>query len=120
MKTMKILLSVILLTVVCSGTSAINCSYSNSQELKTEKFKVWGKCEMCKARIEEAAKAGGAATASWDQKSMILTVTFNPQKTNVDELQKKIASVGHDTEKYKAPEDVYAKLPSCCKYDRAQ
>jgi hypothetical protein len=27
--------------------------------------------------------------------------------------------VGHDTEKYRADDKAYAKLPGCCKYDRA-
>jgi copper chaperone CopZ len=120
MKTLRILVSVILLTMISSEFAVTFGNNSITQELKTEKFKVWGKCESCKARIENAAKAQGAASASWDQESMMLTVTFNPQKTNSDEIQKKIASVGHDTEKYKAPADVYDKLPSCCKYDRPQ
>jgi len=48
----------------------------------------------------------------------MLTVSFDPAKTTVDALGKKLALVGHDTEKYKAPDDVYAKLPGCCHYDR--
>ena len=38
----------------------------------------------------------------------------------VDALEKKLASVGHDTEKYKAENKVYDGLPGCCKYDRAK
>lgn len=85
---------------------------------KTESIKVWGKCEMCKARIEKTAKAEGASNATWDMKTMMLTLTYDPAKTNTDAISKKLASVGHDTEKYKAPDDVYAKLPACCHYER--
>ena len=119
MKTIRILLSVILLTTITAGLSA-QSKKTQAQSLKTETFKVWGKCESCKTRIETAVKAEGAATASWDQKTMLLAVSYDPQKTSVDAMQKKVASVGHDTEKYKAPDDVYASLPSCCHYDRVK
>jgi len=84
----------------------------------TETFKVWGECGMCKSRIEKTVKAEGASTALWDEKSQMLSVTFDPAKTNKEALSKKLASVGHDTEKFKAPDDVYAKLPDCCHYER--
>lgn len=120
MKTLKVLISVILLTTL--GVSLAGQTKSNSQApgTKTEMFKVWGNCESCKARIETAVKEEGATSASWDQKTKMLTVSFNPAKTSVDAMQKKVASVGHDTEKYKASKEVYDKLPSCCHYDRAQ
>jgi outer membrane receptor for ferrienterochelin and colicins len=50
----------------------------------------------------------------------MLTVTYDPSKTSRDKLSKKLASVGHDTEKYRAPDDVYDKLPACCHYERAK
>ena len=45
-------------------------------------------------------------------------VVYDPSKTNSDVIQKKIIAVGHDTDKYKADDKVYAKLPGCCQYDR--
>ncbi len=75
---------------------------------------------MCKARIEKTVKAEGATSAAWDEKTQMLTVSFDPSKTNRDDLCKKLAAVGHDTEKYKAPDDVYAKLPGCCHYERSK
>ncbi|HOW08991.1 MAG TPA: ATPase [Bacteroidales bacterium] len=102
-----------------ANTGNQNFSPATVQSAKTETFKVWGKCEMCKARIEKAARAEGAANADWDIKTRMLTVTYDPAKTGKDALCKKLAAVGHDTEKYRAPDDVYAKLPSCCHYERA-
>jgi mercuric ion binding protein len=87
---------------------------------KTESFKVFGKCNMCKARIEKTVLAEGATSASWNLKTQILTVTFDPAKTSKDALSRKLASVGHDTENYKAPDDVYAKLPGCCHYETSK
>jgi hypothetical protein len=119
MKTVKFFLAIVLLAVFGVTISAQTTLKSTTQS-KTETFKVWGKCDMCKTRIEKTVKAEGATTANWDEKTEMLTVTFDPAKTTVDALGKKLASVGHDTEKYKAPDDVYAKLPGCCHYDRVK
>ena len=85
---------------------------------KTETIKVWGNCETCQARIEKAAKADGVSKASWDKDSKLLTLVLDPLKVKSDDIQKKIAAVGHDTEKFKADDKVYAKLDACCQYDR--
>ena len=86
---------------------------------KTENIKVWGNCETCEARIEKAAKVNGVTTATWNSKTQLLALVYDPSKTNSNDIQKKIAAVGHDTEKFKADDKVYAKLPGCCQYDRA-
>ncbi len=119
MKSIKFLVSVILLTTLTAGLSAQSKSNSQTQAPKTVTFKVWGNCESCKTRIETTVKSEGATSATWDQKTEMLTVSFDPQKTSVEALQKKLASVGHDTEKFKADDKVYNALPSCCKYERS-
>ena len=83
---------------------------------KTEMIKVSGKCDMCKARIEKAAKVDGVTKADWDTKTKMLTLVYNPSKVKSDDVQKKIAAVGHDTPKFKATDQVYNALPGCCKY----
>lgn len=80
-------------------------------------IKVSGTCDQCKARIEKVAKAvSGVSTADWSAETKMLHVQFDGAKTNSDALQKAIANVGHDTEKYKASDAVYKKLPECCLY----
>lgn len=87
---------------------------------KTDKFKVYGTCDMCKTRIEKAAMSvPGVTKATWNKDSEMLDVVFDSQKTNDDNIQKAIAAVGHDTQKYRAADAVYDKLPACCHYDRA-
>ncbi|MFH0990105.1 MAG: ATPase [bacterium] len=89
---------------------------AQENEITEAKFKVFGNCSMCKTRIEKAAKIKGVKFAKWDKKEKILTVAFLSQSVSVDSLHKRIAAVGHDTEKYKAPDDVYKALPACCLY----
>jgi periplasmic mercuric ion binding protein len=120
MKTLNLVLTILLLAGLSLSSAAQTDDHNkmNMPSTKTESFKVWGKCDMCKTRIETTVKVEGVTAASWDQKSQMLTVTYDPSKTSKDALSKKLASVGHDTEKYKAPDDVYSKLPGCCHYER--
>ena len=85
---------------------------------KTETVKVYGNCGMCKTRIEKAAKIDGVKKAEWNEDTKILTVTYDPHKLKLEEIEKNVASVGHDTEKFSAETAVYKKLPGCCKYER--
>ena len=86
---------------------------------KTEKFKVKGKCGMCETRIEKAAlSVEGVSKADWNLKTNMLEVEFNDTKTSVGKVHVAVAEVGHDTELQKAKDEVYNKLPACCKYDR--
>ncbi len=81
--------------------------------------KVGGNCEMCKDRIETSAKSvSGVESANWETDSKMLHLNFDSGKTNSDEIQKAVAKAGHDTEKFKAPDEVYKELPECCLYER--
>jgi copper chaperone CopZ len=72
---------------------------------------------MCQERIETTAKTvAGVVTAKWNSGTKLLLVQFDDSKTNSDAIQKAIALVGHDTEKHKASDEVYNKLPACCLY----
>ncbi|MCB0521945.1 MAG: heavy-metal-associated domain-containing protein [Lewinellaceae bacterium] len=87
--------------------------------LTTQKFKAAGNCGMCKNRIESALDARGVNKASWDLDSGQVSVTFNPKKISLDDLQQKVADAGHDTAKFKASDEVYEALPACCHYRSA-
>ncbi len=80
------------------------------------KVKVFGSCGMCKNRIEKTLKISEVTKASWDKKTKMLTVSYKSDAMTADSLQKLVASVGHDTEKFSAPDSVYNKLPGCCLY----
>jgi copper chaperone CopZ len=110
MKTVKIILVAILAIVITSTV------YSQSVISKTETIKVSGNCDMCKARIEKAAKIDGVTKAEWSKKDKVLTATFDPAKTSIDAIGKKIAAAGHDNDKSKATDAAYDKLPACCQY----
>jgi len=88
---------------------------------KTEKVKVNGNCDMCKARIEKAAKAvDGVTSVNWDKETKMMNLAFDDSKTDVHKVEMAIANAGHDTEMHKATDEAYDKLPGCCQYDRVK
>ena len=89
-----------------------------SAQTKSEKLKVAGECGMCKTKIEKAAKSAGASYAVWNEDTKELSVKYNSNSSNAAKIQQAIASVGYDTEKFKATDETYNKLHSCCKYER--
>ena len=74
---------------------------------------------MCESRIEEAGTTKKTATVDWDQSTKLARISYDSTKTNLDEILKKIATAGHDSDRFLAPDNTYASLPGCCKYDRS-
>ncbi len=87
-----------------------------SQISKT--IEVSGNCKMCKKQIEKAGKLKGVSDINWDIKSHLLTISFDSLKTSIDKIQLRIAAVGYDTPLFKANEETYNKLHTCCQYPR--
>ena len=118
MRTIKIFIAAVLVVVFGATTFAQTKTNSTKVTTKTESIKVMGNCGMCKTRIEKAAKIDGVSKAEWNDETKMLTLVYDPSKVKSDDVQRKIAAVGHDTEKFKANSKVYDKLPGCCKYER--
>lgn len=93
-------------------------SFFATAQTKSEKIKVAGECGMCKTKIEKAAKTAGATYAVWSDDTKELSVKYNSSSSNAAKIQKAVAAVGYDTEKFKATDETYNKLHSCCKYER--
>ncbi len=96
-------------------STAINAQIKNS---KTEKVKVYGNCGMCETKIEKAGTIKKIASVDWNKDTQMATLTYDAKKTNQDEILKRIALVGYDSDKFLAPDDVYNNLHGCCQYDR--
>lgn len=82
----------------------------------TVAFMVSGVCDMCKMRIEEAAKGKGIKKAEWDIDSKLFTLIYDKSITDPEKVQRRIADAGHDTELKTAKDFVYKTLPDCCLY----
>ena len=116
MKARNLFTTLFAILIICSVQTFAQPQGKNDTNPRTETIKVQGACGMCETRIEKAAKLDGVSKADWDKATKTLTVVYDPSKVTNDDIQKKIASVGHDTEKFKADDKVYDGLPGCCKY----
>ena len=114
---MKSIMSILSLVAVFFISSCSSSKQSTDAGLSTASFKVTGVCDMCKRRIETAAYGvNGVKKADWNSDTQLLTVSFNSGKAATDAIQNRVAGAGHDTEKTKADDKAYSKLPDCCKY----
>ncbi|MFK7949052.1 MAG: heavy-metal-associated domain-containing protein [Saprospiraceae bacterium] len=86
---------------------------------KVVTFEVKGNCGMCKTTIEKSLKnVEGVKFAVWNVDTKKITVKYNPSIINIMDIHKKIATVGYDTSKVKAKDEIYKNLHGCCQYDR--
>lgn len=110
----KSLLKIIIAITVLLSTT-INAQTENT---KTEEIKVSGNCGMCKKTIEKAGNIKDVAIVVWNKETQMATLTYHESKTNKEEIAKRIAKAGYDTELVKAKDEDYNNLPGCCQYDR--
>ncbi|QEC69712.1 heavy-metal-associated domain-containing protein [Panacibacter ginsenosidivorans] len=121
MKTFKLLLAAIVLLATTSAAHAQSDKSQRTIGIKTQNIKVLGTCDMDKRRIENSAyKIDGIKSAVWDLNTQTLTIKYSVFKKDApDNAQKTIASLGNDTEKYKADDTAYMNLPECCHYRKS-
>ncbi|SDB29562.1 Copper chaperone CopZ [Flavobacteriaceae bacterium MAR_2010_188] len=84
----------------------------------TESIRIFGNCNMCKSTIEDAGNLKNQAKVVWDKDSKLAQITFDSKQTNRDEILKRIALAGYDSDEYLAPNTAYSQLAECCKYER--
>jgi len=88
-----------------------------AEDVEKLTFGVSGNCEMCKERIESAAKSvNGVKTANWDVKTKKILIEYVNSQAKPDDIYRAIANSGHDTETLKASDEAYKQLPGCCLY----
>ncbi len=104
-----------MLTALLAFTVNLNAQIKNA---KTETITIYGNCGMCENNIETAGNVKKVAVVDWDKASKLATLTYDSKKTNTDEILKRIALAGYDSDKFLAPDDVYDNLHGCCQYDR--
>jgi copper chaperone CopZ len=97
--------------------TACNAKIKNA---KTETVKIYGNCEMCESTIEKAGNVKNTAKVDWNEDTKMAIITYDSVRTNQDEILKRIALAGYDSDQFFAPDDAYVNLHSCCQYDRAK
>lgn len=108
----KILSSIVLFMVL-----GLTASAQNAKPVQTVKIQAPTiQCDMCKTRIENMlSREEGVSKVNADYKRKVITVTFNKERTNIENIKTAIANCGYDADDVKADEEAYGKLPKCCK-----
>ncbi|CAM4087540.1 DUF3347 domain-containing protein [Flavobacterium weaverense] len=106
--------------VMVAATMLLTFTISSAQikNSVTENVKIYGNCGMCEKTIEKAGNLKNVATVDWNKDSKMASITYDSKKTTQDEVLKRIALAGYDSDTFLAPENVYNELPGCCQYDR--
>ncbi|MGL2986381.1 DUF3347 domain-containing protein [Flavobacterium sp. RSSA_27] len=92
--------------------------HAQIKNVKTETVKIYGNCGMCEKTIEKTGNIKNVAIVDWNADTKMASLTYDAQKTNQDEILKRIALSGYDSDKFLAPDEAYSKLPGCCQYER--
>ena len=104
--------------MLCIAITSFTNSEAQVKNAKIEIVKVSGNCGMCEKTIETAGTIKKVAIVDWDKDTKMATLTYDSSKTDQDEILKRIALAGYDSDKFLAPDEVYNNLHGCCQYDR--
>ncbi|MDX1904959.1 MAG: heavy-metal-associated domain-containing protein [Thermonemataceae bacterium] len=107
----SIFLSLFLLVFI-----ALEASAQKNAKLETIEIKTSAVCNMCKSSLETDLKyEKGVKTVKLDVLTKVLTVSYNPKKTNPDKIRKAVTKVGYDADSLPADPKAYEQLEDCCK-----
>ena len=94
-----------------------SCS-AQVKNAKTANVKINGNCGMCESKIEKTGNIKKVVKVDWDSETKMAVISYDTNKTNLEEILNRIALSGYDNEKFSAPDDVYSNLHGCCQYER--
>jgi len=110
--------SIKIVAFFCAVFFFAHSGLAQTKNSKVETVKVYGNCGMCKKIIEKAGTQKGVSKTVWDADTDMATITIDIKKTTLDEVLKKIAEAGYDSDKFRATDEVYNDLHGCCQYER--
>ncbi|MCU0338674.1 MAG: heavy-metal-associated domain-containing protein [Spirosomaceae bacterium] len=109
----QVTLVLVLILGVVFGTAA-----NKPGKEKEVKIKTSAQCDMCKERIEKnLTLSKGVTEAILNLDDKVVTVKYNPKRTDEDKLRKIITETGYDADNLMCVQSAHDKLPSCCQKD---
>ena len=114
---MKLISKILVAIIVLLSYTSCDAQTKNQ---KTETVKIYGNCGMCKSTIEKAGNKKNQANVDWDKETKMATISYDSLKTSKEEILKRIALVGYDSDIFLAPNDTYSNLAGCCQYERVE
>jgi periplasmic mercuric ion binding protein len=112
---MKTLIQSIVILCVMLISSSCSLMSQSAEKHQTIAIQTSAECGMCKKAIEKAmAYERGVKTSDLEVESAVLTVTYDPKKTNPDKIRKAVAKTGYDADDVPADKKAHDNLPNCC------
>jgi copper chaperone CopZ len=82
----------------------------------TAQIKTSAICETCKKTIESYLSfEKGVKKSNLDLETKIITVVYDPKKTDLDKIRLAITKSGYDADSLPRNPKAYKRLPECCK-----
>ena len=97
---------------------SFNFSEAQIKNTKVVSVKVYGNCGMCKKTIEKAALVKDLSMAEWNVDTKMAKITFDSTRMSADEVLKRIAAAGYDSDTFRADDKAYSNLHKCCQFER--
>jgi hypothetical protein len=107
-----------IITMLCIASTSLTSCAAQVKNAKTVTTKIYGNCSICEKAIETAGNDKKTAKIDWNKDTKLATFIFDSTQTNQQEILKRIALAGYDSDEYLAPDNAYNKLLKCCQYDR--
>ncbi|GAB4129833.1 MAG: hypothetical protein OHK0045_22240 [Raineya sp.] len=106
----------VMFALVMFWASQVAVAQTSTEEVKIKTSAV---CGMCKKTIErDLSYEKGVISSELEVGSQMLTVKYNPAKTNPKKIKKAVTKIGYDADEMPATPKAYKKLPECCKKDK--
>lgn len=115
MMTLVTLFSMVTLTVAQQPSDSVTLTKDG---YAIAKIKTSAVCDMCKETLEKAmAYEKGVKDSKLDVETKVLTVKYDPKKTDLAKIRTAVANSGYDADAVPANPKAYDKLNACCKKD---
>jgi len=107
---MKNFLFIIFFATVFNGFAKVDPPKTAEVKIKTSAI-----CGMCKKRIErDLGVSKGIVSSNLNLDNKVVTVTYNPNKTNPAKIKSTISKIGYDADEVIADQKSHDALPDCC------
>lgn len=101
-----------ILTLFFAFSMTLGFAQSSEKEVKIKTSAI---CEMCKERLERnLGLSKGVKYANLDLDDKVMTIKYNPKKTDVASIKETIVNTGYDAGDTVADQKAHDKLPDCC------
>lgn len=112
MKKLISILGIMMMAIFIINPATAQEKKKNYEEVQIQTSAI---CGMCEERIESnIAYEKGVKKVELNDETKIVTVGFDPRKTDAGKIRTAISKLGYDADDVLADKEAHDKLPACC------